>query len=60
MPVLIPSSTMAPGDPHGSSRCGAAGGGISDQTSQQYTADDWQAQLEEVLALQAIYAEDFR
>lgn len=25
-----------------------------------YTADDWQAQLEEVLALQSIYAENFR
>lgn len=25
-----------------------------------YTADDWQAQLEEVLALKSIYAENFR
>lgn len=25
-----------------------------------YTAEDWQAQLEEVLALQSIYAENFR
>lgn len=25
-----------------------------------YTADDWQAQLEEMLALQSIYAENFR
>lgn len=26
----------------------------------QYTTEDWQAQLEEVLALQSIYADDFR
>jgi hypothetical protein len=25
-----------------------------------YTEDDWQAQLEELLALQSIYADDFR
>lgn len=28
--------------------------------SSHYTSEDWQAQLEEVLALQSIFADDFR
>jgi len=36
------------------------GGSSSSDISMAYTAEDWQAQLEEVLALHAIYAENFR
>jgi hypothetical protein len=33
---------------------------VSAEAGMSYTADDWQAQLEEVLALQSIYADHFR
>jgi hypothetical protein len=38
----------------------AAAAAATTAEQQCYTTENWQAQLEEVLALQSIFAEDFR